>query len=110
MNDLNNFERVSRTLILVTMNVNSLYSNLPREEGISAVRNFLRQFPSPYTDSDTIIQLLELKLNYNVFSFDNSVYPPIQGGPMGSKYLPATRIFSWVPSKKYLSTRIPSNL
>lgn len=56
------------------MDVTSLYKHIPRNAGIRAVKNLLARFPRFHTDTDTIIRLLELTPDCNVFTFNDVTY------------------------------------
>ncbi|CAN7943058.1 unnamed protein product, partial [Ixodes hexagonus] len=88
INRMNESDLVSQDSILVTIDVNSLYTNIPHDEGLSAIREFLSVYPSSLADNDCIVRLLELILNYNNFVFHNTHYLQIQGAAMGSKMSP----------------------
>ncbi|CAN7945344.1 unnamed protein product [Ixodes hexagonus] len=88
INRMNESDIISEDSILVTIDVNSLYTNIPHDEGLSAIREFLSVCPSSLADNDCILRLLELILNYNNFVFYNTHYLQIQGAAMGSKMSP----------------------
>ncbi|CAN7978809.1 unnamed protein product, partial [Ixodes persulcatus] len=79
---------VSQESILVTIDVSSLYTNIPHNEGLAAVEEFLSLYPSSLADSSCILRLLELILDCNNFMFDDEHYLQIQGAAMGSRMSP----------------------
>ncbi|CAN7979088.1 unnamed protein product [Ixodes persulcatus] len=79
---------ISQESILVTIDVSSLYTNIPHNEGLAAVEEFLSLHPSSLADSSCILRLLELILDCNNFMFDDDHYLQIQGAAMGSRMSP----------------------
>ncbi|KAK3090867.1 hypothetical protein FSP39_015326 [Pinctada imbricata] len=75
--------------LLVTMDVTSLYTNIPHEEGIEACRKVwdLRQNKRPSTES--LVKLLERTLKLNNFMFNGDHYLQINGTSMGTKMAPS---------------------
>ena len=91
-NFINKIESVSKHLlqkaILVTMDVKSLYTNIPKREGINAVKSFL--------DTSSIKQLtpiittfLRLILTLNNFIFNDTNFLQTSGVSMGTKCAPS---------------------
>ena len=73
--------------LLITLDVESMYTNINHDEGIQAIKNaFSEELQNPKFQS--IIELLELSLRYNDFEFDNKTFLQIQGTAMGRKYAP----------------------
>ena len=76
--------------LLFTMDVRSLYTNIPRSDGLEAVRFFLRQNPTPdRPDDDAIIRLTELVLDLTAFGFNDVFYRQKKGVAMGTKMGPS---------------------
>ena len=73
---------------LVTIDVSSLYTSIPHDEGIEAIRLALRDHPSPFIDPDTATTLTELVLKNNTFKLNGKYYHQIQGTAMGTKMAP----------------------
>ena len=74
--------------ILCTLDVSSLYTNIPHTEGLRACYTALdsRQEPDPPTW--LLVQLLEKVLKLNAFDFNGKVYHQTQGTSMGTKCAP----------------------
>src|SRR5215813_2514280 len=70
------------------MDVNSLYTNIPHEEGIDALRHYLSSNDESKPTSDTLCVLTELVLKNNFFEFNNKHYIQVQGTAMGTKMAP----------------------
>lgn len=80
---------ISPGCFLVTLDVCSLYTNIPHLEGISAtVAAFTSSNPSIDIESETLETLLTLVLNYNHFEFDQKHFLQISGTAMGTKMAP----------------------
>ena len=75
--------------ILVTMDVRSLYTNIPHREGINAVAKALENIKGTQISTRVIIKLLSLILHLNNFSFNGKHYQQTQGCTMGSKCSPS---------------------
>ena len=79
--------------ILVTMDIKSLYTNIPHSEGIEAIANTMQQNPHITKDFDikpeVITSLLELILKLNNFTFNDKFYLQTMGCAMGTKCAPA---------------------
>ena len=74
---------------LFTMDVTSLYTNIPHDEGIQAIKELMNskrknQLPT----NDNIIKMLELILKCNNFTFNNENYFQINGTAMGTRVPP----------------------
>ena len=74
--------------IMVTMDVRALYTNIPNDEGIQAVREKLNESPS-ILPSRVITTLLSLILTLNNFIFNGINYLQILGCAMGTKCAPS---------------------
>ena len=73
--------------ILATIDVTSLYTNIPTDEGIRACAESLSDIPTtvPLT---TLLHFLSLTLNRNEFEFDGKFYRQIKGCAMGTPCAP----------------------
>jgi hypothetical protein len=74
-------------VILATIDVKSLYTNIPVEEGIRAVGHALstHQFTTPLPQ---LLKFLQLVLNNNEFEFDGKHYKQVKGCAMGTPCAP----------------------
>lgn len=76
--------------LLVTLDVTSLYTNIPHDDGIRAVVETYEAFcESSPVDGDTLATLLKLILELNNFEFDNAHYIQINGTSMGTRVGPS---------------------
>ena len=78
---------ISKDALLVTFDVESLYTNIQPEKGLEALEKIYRRsgISMPF---DEIKRLLELSLNHNDFQFDNQWYVQVSGTAMGKRYAP----------------------
>ena len=77
--------------ILASLDVTSLYTNIPNTEGIQATGSYLFKCRSPHQNptNASLCKLLELVLTTNNFLFDNKEYLQIGGTAMGTKLAPS---------------------
>ena len=74
---------------LVTLDVTSLYTNIPNNEGLEAVAKSMIKNKPPYTTPECVLHLLELVLTKNNFGFNGKNYLQIGGTAMGTKVAPS---------------------
>ena len=70
--------------LLVTLDVSSLYTNIPHNEGINACDHFLRTRPHNNIPTGTLCDLIRMILTMNNFSFNDNHYLQIHGTAMGT--------------------------
>ena len=80
-------QRVQKNTILVTMDVKSLYTNIPNQEGIQAVKSVLEKSNKSSLTS-VITSFLGLILTLNNFQFNDKNYLQINSASMGTKCSP----------------------
>ena len=73
----------SKESYLVTLDVRSLYTNIPNEEGVNVIKNILQKKQSKLTT--VITAFLWLILTLNNFIFNSTNYLQISGVAMGTK-------------------------
>ena len=88
---LKQFQVTSQKTYLVTLDVSSLYTNIPHEDGIEACQYFLENngHSSGSLSIDNVCSLIELVLKNNYFKFNNICYRQRKGTAMGSSMAPA---------------------
>ena len=74
--------------ILVTLDVSSLYTNIPNKEGITAVADQLRKHQTKTGISSYILDLLKLVLHNMYFEFNGDYFLQIGGTAMGTALAP----------------------
>ena len=72
---------------LVTLDVESMYTNINHDSGLAAIRETFSDTPNQSL-LDTVIQLLEISLKCNDFEFDNKIFLQMSGTSMGKKFAP----------------------
>ncbi|XP_077977051.1 uncharacterized protein LOC144442164 [Glandiceps talaboti] len=77
------------TATLVTMDVISLYTNIPHEYGIKAVQEALEENNTTTPHPQLVTEMIEFILSKNYFKFNDTFYLQIQGTAMGSKMAPS---------------------
>ena len=70
------------------MDVKSLYTNIPNEEGIDSINNILTTNNTRTSLKTTILTFLRLILTLNNFCFNDTHYLQIKGCAMGTKCAP----------------------
>ena len=80
--------------ILASIDVSSLYTNIPHDDGKQSVLYFLQNNPDNYLRPgqplpEVLTELIDIVLKNNVFEFNNNYYLQIQGTAMGTKMTPA---------------------
>ena len=71
--------------ILVTWDVKSLYTNIPHEDGLDALKLTLEKSQVPKNKTETILEFSKLVLNSNHFNFLGKHYLQKSGTAMGDK-------------------------
>jgi hypothetical protein len=77
-------DTLPKDFILITIDVKSLYTNIPNREGIYASTNHLNKYDTTGVNIQMIQKMLELILDNNYFEFDNEYYLQIHGTAMGT--------------------------
>ena len=96
LNKLQQLGQLPNNAILVTLDVSSLYTNIPHNEGINACRHFLEtrnRTPSTIS-SETLCDLIRMILTMNNFTFNDKHYLQTHGIAMGTQMAPSyTNLF-----------------
>ena len=82
------FSDVNRQRLVFTMDIKSLYTIIPNDEGLRALQHYLdmREILEPPTD--TLLRMAELVLTLNTFEFNGEFYKQTGGVAMGSRLGP----------------------
>jgi hypothetical protein len=88
---LEHIENLLPGTILCTIDVSSLYTNIPNEEGITACRKqlHLNRKDNYDIETDSIVQLLRHVLTKNNFDFNMRHFLQVGGTAMGTKVAPS---------------------
>ena len=73
---------------LVTMDVSSLYTNIPHHDGIAAIREALNKRIDQTPHTWILLRLVHFVLNKNFFEFNGKFYLQKMGTAMGTKMAP----------------------
>ena len=71
------------------MYVVGLYPNIPLEEGLPALVKRFETQKEKYVSTDTIIDLAEVVLKNNIFTFGKKTLKQKRGTAIGTKFAPA---------------------
>ena len=89
---LNNIpENVPKDTILVSFDIESLYSNIPHALGLEAVDYWLEKYPetlNPRFTKEFILDGIKLILENNIFCFNDTYFKQEKGTAMGTKFAP----------------------
>ena len=89
---LNDLPRLSNKTLLCTLDVSSLYTNIPNIEGRVAVAKFLRKYrvfgKDPEPTNMSLCQMLNMVLTMNNFRFNGINYLQTAGTAMGTRVAP----------------------
>ncbi len=102
----NNFVFTGRHKIIFTMDVKSLYTSIPHQDGLEAVKYFMDvERIDPFPPTSTILRLLELVLTLNNFTFNGNHYIQRRGVAMGQKVGPSYAcLFMGYLEKKFVAS------
>ena len=72
----------------MTLDVISLFTNIPQEEGTQCAEKALNRRENMQVPSEYIISMLRLILKNNIFSFSETLYSQEEGTSMGPRHSP----------------------
>ena len=84
-----NFNFSGENKIIFTVDITSLYTVIPNNEGLQALKYFFNQRPIKKPSSETLLRLAELVLTLNCFSFGDNYCKQIIRVAMGTKMGPS---------------------
>ena len=79
----------------MTLDVVSLYPNIPHKEGCEASSFFLNQRRQPEIPTSFLMSLIDFVLTHNNFTFENEHFLQLMGTAMGTKWALAMLAFLW---------------
>ena len=79
----------SQNKLIFTMDLSSLYTVIPTDEGLRALKHFFDHRTVKEPSSETLLCLAELVLTFNCFSFGGNYYKQTNGVAMGTKMGPS---------------------
>ena len=89
INKIRQLPQLSKDSFLVTLDVSSLYSNIPHKDGIEACQYFMNNGCKPKESLKCISKLIELVLTKNHFQFNDVDYLQKLGTAMGTRMAPS---------------------
>ena len=92
LTNLNTINTLPDNAILVSLDVTSLYTDIPQSEGIEACRFFLRKRNDKHIPTETLCDLIQIILNMNNFTFNNKHYLQKHGTALGTKMAPSVHL------------------
>ena len=97
---------IPKDSILVSFDVESLYSNIPHELGLEAITFWTNKYPSEFPSrmsNDFVLEGIKLILKNNSFHFNDAYFLQTKGTAMGSKFAPiyATLVLAYLEEKMY---------
>ena len=110
INKLPRLPRLPPSCLLVTLDVSSLYTNIPHEEGITACEEFLNRREKQEPPTTDLCQLIRLVLTKNSFVFNETNYLQFHGTVMATRMAPSyANLFMRKLEREFLQTqdRIP---
>ena len=85
---LKHLGKIPEGALLVTLDVRSLYTNIPNHEGILAMAEHLRNDPDKQQIGPHLLNLLKLVLHLMSCNFNGDHYLPVVGTAMGTAAAP----------------------
>ena len=111
--DTNHFLKKLRSLpnlpddiILCTVDVVSLYPNIPHEEGLSALRKRLDLRQEKDVTTSTLVELAEVVLKNNIFTFKEKTLKQKRGTAIGTKFAPPYSILFMAELEEEILSKI----
>ena len=88
---LSEIDHVPPDALLVTLDVTSLYTNIPHHEGIQAVADYLSRYrpPNSLPSNQSLLKLLSMVLTKNNFEFNGQHFLQTNGTAMGTRVAPS---------------------
>ena len=84
-------ENIDENSILVTFDVENLYSNIPHDLGLEAIDFWINKYPDELPNRISkkfIINSIKLILENNSFCFNDTYFLQTKGTAMGTKFAP----------------------
>ena len=98
--------QLHKNLLLVTVDVVSLYTNIPHKDGIRATKYALETRQNKEPKTWVLLRLLHFILTLTAFKFNDKFYEQVSGTSMGTKCAPNFAIlFMDKLERDFLSTR-----
>ena len=110
INDLNSNNKFSDETKPISIDIKSMYTNIPIEEGLSAFKESLESRSEKSVPTHFIMLLLRLVMEKNIFTFNEQHWLQLLGTCMGTRVAPSyANLFMGLLEKKMLNA-CPVNL
>ena len=73
---------------MFTIDFKSLYTNIPGEDAIKCIQEFVEEYQEVIPNANFIVELLEIILKNSLMSFDGEYFQQIFGVIMGTNISP----------------------
>ena len=83
------FSFLGQNKLIFTLDITSLYTVIPKDEGLRVLKHFFDHRTVKEPSSETLLRLAELVLTLNCFSFGGNYYKQTNGVAMGIKMGPS---------------------
>ena len=88
---LNSLKDIPTGAIIVALDVASLYTNIPRKDGIQACRDALDQRTEKLITTERLCDMIRMILTMSTFEFNGEFFVQKHGTAMGTKMAPGIR-------------------
>ena len=95
LNKLQGFDDIPRNALLVTLDVSSLYTNIPTTEGIDAYRKLLDGRSDKSVPTESLCDLMRMILTMSNFVFNDEHFIQQHGTALGTRMAQLSPIFLW---------------
>lgn len=80
--------KIPENAYLITLDVESLYTNINTDQGIEAIRLMTQTYPNQERPDKEMLELINICLNNNDFTFNKEWFLQIYGTAMGKNFSP----------------------
>ena len=91
----------------VSIDLKSMYTNIPIQEGLDAFREELENRDDKTIPTDFYIKLLKLVLESNIFEFDREYFIQLFGTAMGKRVAPTYANICMAKLEKFMLDNCP---
>ena len=106
LNKLHNLPHLPPGSLLVTLDVSSLYTNIPHDEGVAACEEALNSRELLIPRTADLCRLIKLILSTNSFTFNEEYYLQVHGTAMGTRMAPSyANLFMGKLEQQFLHTQ-----
>ena len=110
LEDLNDSETLPNSAKPISLDIKSMYTNIPIKEGLDAFKDTLEKRSDKSVPTDFILKLLKLIMEQNIFTFNEEYWLQLLGTCMGTRVAPTyANLFMGVLEQKILEN-FPPNL